>query len=90
MYATDADTDLEHLMRRWHHTTEFANAAWTEYLTLRDELPPADDQVAEAHARWHTAERERRSLMAAIEEAERAEFTPLVRGGPKSAFNAVT
>ena len=70
MDAIDIDLDLEQLMRRWHHTTEFATAAWAEYQGLRDALPPSDSRVGDAHARWRAAERERRALMQAIEQAE--------------------
>jgi len=89
MNATDADTDLEHLMRRWHHTTEFATAAWADYQALRDELPLSEARVAAAHARWRAAEIESRSLMAAIEAAERAELAPYEQG-EQSALVAAT
>lgn len=73
MFALDADTDLEQLMRRWHHTTEYATAAWAEYQSLRDALPASDRRTLLAHAAWRAAERERRELMRAIEAAEEAE-----------------
>jgi hypothetical protein len=73
MQAMDVDTDLEQLMRRWHHTTEFATAAWAEYQALRDALPSSDSRVGHAHARWRAAERARRELMAEIERLEETE-----------------
>jgi hypothetical protein len=73
MDAIDVDTDLEQLMRRWHHTTEFATAAWAEYQGLREALPASDHRVTLAHSRWRAAERERRELMWAIERLEEAE-----------------
>ena len=45
MDAMDLDTDLERLMRRWHHTTEYATAAWAEYQALRDALPARHHRV---------------------------------------------
>lgn len=72
MDVIDVDTDLEQLMRRWHHTTEFATAAWAEYQGLRDSLPATHTRVVMAHARWRAAERERRELLRAIEYAEKA------------------
>ena len=41
----DLDADLERLMRRWHHTTEYATAAWAEYQALRDALPASHHRV---------------------------------------------
>ena len=73
MDAFDADTDLERLMRRWHHTTEFAMAAWAEYQALSDALPASDRRVVFARSSWLAAERERRDLMASIERVEAAE-----------------
>jgi glyoxylase-like metal-dependent hydrolase (beta-lactamase superfamily II) len=73
MKAYDLDTDLETLMRRWHHTTEFATAAWAEYQALRDALAASDARVAMAHGRWRAAEGERRTLMREIERLEAAE-----------------
>jgi hypothetical protein len=73
MDVIDADTDLEQLMRRWHHTTEYSTAAWAEYQSLRDALPPSDHRVTAAHGRWRAAEKQRRELMAAIEEIEEAQ-----------------
>jgi hypothetical protein len=73
MQAMDVDTDLEQLMRRWHHTTEFATAAWAEYQALRDALPASDNRVGHAHARWRAAERARRELMGEIERLEATE-----------------
>lgn len=73
MFTIDADADLEQLMRRWHHTTEYATAAWAEYQSLRDALPPSDRRVTMAHGAWRAAERERRELLNAIEAAEEAE-----------------
>lgn len=73
MQAYDLDADLEALMRRWHHTTEFATAAWAEYQALRDALPPADARVTLARSRWRAAERAGRALMATIEQLEAAE-----------------
>jgi len=70
MEAMDLDTDLERLMRRWHHTTEYATAAWAEYQALRDALPARHRRVTYAHAAWRAAERERRALMAEIERLE--------------------
>ncbi len=73
MEAMDLDTDLERLMRRWHHTTEFSTAAWAEYQVLRDALPARHHRVTVAHTAWRAAERERRELMQAIERLEEAE-----------------
>jgi hypothetical protein len=73
MEAMDLDTDLERLMRRWHHTTEYATAAWAEYQALRDALPPRHHRVTLAHTQWRVAERERRELLKAIEKLEEAE-----------------
>jgi hypothetical protein len=73
MEAIDLDTDLERLMRRWHHTTEYATAAWAEYQALRDALPARDNRVTAAHANWRAAEHERRELLKTIEELESAE-----------------
>lgn len=73
MAAYDPDTDLEALMRRWHHTTEFATAAWADYQSLRDALPASDARVALAHSQWRAAERERRALMRDIERLEEVE-----------------
>ena len=73
MMTIDADADLEQLMRRWHHTTEFATATWAEYQSLRDALPASSRRVQLAHASWRAAEKERRELMKAIEAAEAAE-----------------
>lgn len=73
MHANDVDADLEQLMRRWHHTTEFATAAWAEYQALRDRLPASHRRVTVAHASWRAAERERRELTVAIERLESAE-----------------
>ena len=73
MNPIDVDTDLEQLMRRWHHTTEFATAAWAEYQGLRDALSASDHRVTLAHSRWRAAERERRELMRSIERLEEAE-----------------
>ncbi len=73
MRVIDADTDLERLMRRWHHTTEYATAVWAEYEFLRDVLPPADGRVSAARDRWQAADRQRRELMATIEEIEEAQ-----------------
>ena len=73
MDRMDLDTDLERLMRRWHHTTEYATAAWAEYQGLRDALPASHQRVTLAHSRWRVAERERRELVMAIERLEEAE-----------------
>lgn len=73
MNSVDADADLEQLMRRWHHTTEYATAAWAEYQSLRDALAPSDRRVQLAHAAWRGAEKERRELMREIERVEEAE-----------------
>jgi hypothetical protein len=73
MDAIDVDADLEQLMRRWHHTTEFATAAWAEYQALRDALPASDRRLTLAHGRWRAAEHERRELLRAIERAEATE-----------------
>ncbi len=73
MRLVDPDTDLEALMRRWHHTTEFASAAWTEYTTLRELPHAADPAIGAAHERWRSAERERRALTRAIEQLEALE-----------------
>ena len=73
MNAYDPDTDLETLMRRRHHTTEFATAAWAEYQALRDALRATDPRLALAHSRWRAAERERRDLMSEIERLEEVE-----------------
>lgn len=73
MDAMDLDVDLERLMRRWHHTTEYATAAWAEYQALRDGLPASHRRVTTAHAAWRAAERERGDLMQAIEGLEEAE-----------------
>lgn len=73
MNAYDLDADLETLMRRWHHTTEFATAAWAEYQVLRDALPASNPRIAMAHARWRAAEQERRTLIGEIERLEEAE-----------------
>jgi hypothetical protein len=73
MEAMDLDTDLERLMRRWHHTTEYATAAWAEYQALRDALPSRHHRVTLAHTQWRAAERERRELLKAIEKLEEAE-----------------
>jgi hypothetical protein len=73
MDAMDLDVDLERLMRRWHHTTEYATAAWAEYQALRDALPASHRRVTLAHAAWRAAERERRELMKSIERLEEAE-----------------
>ena len=73
MQAMDLDTDLERLMRRWHHTTEYATAAWAEYQALRDALPASHRRVTLAHGQWRAAERERRELMNEIERLEGAE-----------------
>ena len=73
MMAVDTDADLERLMRRWHHTTEYATASWAEYQALRDALPASSRRVQLAHATWRAAEQERRELMKAIEVAEATE-----------------
>lgn len=73
MNSIDLDADLEQLMRRWHHTTEFATGAWAEYQTLRELLPANDRRVVRAHGRWQAAERERRELTASIERLEQAQ-----------------
>ncbi len=73
MQTVDPDTDLEALMRRWHHTTEFAAAAWTEYTTLRESEFVSGHRLAAAFGRWGSAERERLALMRAIEQLEEAE-----------------
>lgn len=70
MDVIDPDTDLEQLMRRWHHMTEFATAAWAEYQVIRDALRASDRRVTLARSRWLAAERERRTLMAEIERLE--------------------
>jgi hypothetical protein len=70
MHSPDPDADLEGLMRRWHHTTEYATAAWTEYTALRESRRASDPQMALAHSRWRAAERERRALLKAIEQIE--------------------
>lgn len=72
MHVIDADTDLEQLMRRWHHITEYSTAAWTEFQSLCDALPASDARVAAAQDRWRSAERQRMELLAAIEEIEEA------------------
>jgi hypothetical protein len=72
MDVIDPDTGLEQLMRRWHHMTEFATAAWAEYQATRDTLTASDRRVTLARSRWLAAERERRRLMADIEELEAA------------------
>ena len=54
-------------------TTEFAAAAWADYTGLRECLPARDELLAAAHERWRAAERERRSLMMAIEQLEAAD-----------------
>lgn len=74
MDVIDPDTDLEQLMRRWHHLTEFATAAWAEYQSLRDALPGSDRRITLARSRWLVAERERRSLMKQIERLEDAQI----------------
>jgi hypothetical protein len=73
MDSIDLDADLEQLMRRWHHTTEFATAAWAEYQSLRELLPAGDHRIAKAHGRWQAAESERRALTITIERLEEAE-----------------
>ncbi len=73
MDSIDLDSDLEQLMRRWHHLTEFATAAWAEYQALRDALPASDHRLTLARSRWRAAERERRALMQEIERLEDAE-----------------
>lgn len=73
MNVCDLDVDLETLMRRWHHTTEFATAAWAEYQALGDVLAGSDARVVMAHSRWRAAEGERRALMREIERLEEAE-----------------
>jgi hypothetical protein len=70
MAARDGNTDIEQLIRRWHHTIEFATAAWAEYLALRDDLPASDARVSDAYARWQAADGERRALREAIRRAE--------------------
>jgi len=70
MESIDLDADLEQLMRRWHHLTEFSTAAWAEYQALRDALPASDRRITLARGRWLTAERERRGLMKEIERLE--------------------
>ncbi|GMU75155.1 MAG: hypothetical protein AMXMBFR45_06460 [Gammaproteobacteria bacterium] len=77
MDVIDADTDLEQLMRRWHHTIEYATAAWAEYQSLRDALTAADDRVAAARERWQAADRQRQELRAAIAEIEEGELAPV-------------
>ena len=72
MDVIDADTDLEQLMRRWHHTTEYATAAWADYQSLRDALPPSDYRVTAARGRWRAAEDQARELMRSIEAIEEA------------------
>jgi hypothetical protein len=73
MREVDDDTGLEILMRRWHHTTELATAAWAEFLALADALGPCNPRVVMARARWRAAETERNRLMAEIERLEEAE-----------------
>lgn len=70
MDVVDPDASLEQLMRRWHHMTEFATAAWAEYQALRDALTASDHRITMARGRWLAAERERRALMAEIERLE--------------------
>jgi hypothetical protein len=70
MDVIDPDTDLEQLMRRWHHLTEFTTAAWAEYQSLRDALPASSPRITLARSRWLAAERERRALMQAIDRLE--------------------
>jgi len=73
MDAMDMDADLERLMRRWHHTTEYATAAWAEYQALREALPARHNRVTLAYTNWRTAERQRRELLKAIEQLEQDE-----------------
>jgi hypothetical protein len=73
MDGFDVDADFELLMRHWHVTTDFAAAAWADYLALRESLPPSSPHVIQAHARWRVAERERRELLRAIERLEETE-----------------
>lgn len=73
MNMIDLDTDLEQLMRRWHHLTEFSTAAWAEYQTLRDALPASNSRITLARSRWLAAEREGRALMTEIERLEERE-----------------
>lgn len=73
MDPIDVDADLERLMRRWHHTTEYATAAWAEYQVLRDALPARHNRVTAAYTQWRTAEHERRELLKAIEQLEQAD-----------------
>lgn len=73
MPMIDPDTDLEQLMHRWHHLTEFATAAWSEYQALRDGLTAPDPRITLARSRWLATERERRLLMKEIERLEERE-----------------
>jgi hypothetical protein len=70
MDAMNVDESLEQLMRRWHYTVEYATAAWAEYQALREALPASDRRVAMVHASWRAAEKERRTLLRAIERLE--------------------
>lgn len=72
MQACDVDSDLELLMRHWHVTADFATAARADYEALRATLPASDTRVSNAHARWRSAERERRELIREIEATEEA------------------
>jgi hypothetical protein len=70
MTSIDLDTDLEQLMRRWHHLTELSTATWAEYQALRDVLPASDRRVTLTRSRWLAAERERRAVLQTVERLE--------------------